>query len=187
MEVLSKVPPEAWIGLAGVAIGSALSILGTWLTNRASLERLNTQLRHERESANRDLHRAKLEELYTLVGAWLNSMAGYYLSLSMVMQGKISYNDHLDVSTKGNIGKSYDFNRMEMIVDVYGHDVKCEYKKVMKLRGELNSLANDFKKSYENGNLEGEKYLNPFVNLQIQIERATKELQARIATCAINA
>lgn len=187
MEWISKVPPEAWAGLLGVVIGSIISIFGTWLTNRASLIHLQNQLKHEQESNNKNLQRERLEELHILVSGWLNAMASHYISLSMVMQGKLSYNDHLDIFTKDQEKPRYDFNRLEMIIDLYAHDLKDKYQKVMDSRGELNEIARLHKLAYSEGDIDGEKYLKPYIEAQLKIEKFGQIFKASIADSAKNA
>ncbi len=187
MDVISKVSPEAWAGLAGVVVGSLISILGTWLTNRASLNQLQTQLKHERDSKEQDLHRERLEELYTLVSSWLNVMASYYLSLSRVMQGKISYNNHLDLFIKNQDQPKYDFNRLEMIMDVYAHQLKPQYQKIIDARAELNEIERLHKLGYSEGDINGAKYLKPYTQAQLKIEKLGEELKTLIAESTKNA
>jgi uncharacterized membrane-anchored protein YhcB (DUF1043 family) len=167
MEVISKVSPEAWAGLAGVLIGSLISIMGTWLTNNASLNQLQTQLKYERDSKKQDLHRERLEELYTLVSSWLNAMASHYLSLSRVMQGKISYNDHLDLFIK-----SQD---------------QPKYQKVIDARSELNEISRLHKLGFSEGDIDGDKYLKPYTQAQLKIEKLGEELKTLIAESTKNA
>lgn len=176
-----NVAAEAWAGLIGVAIGSVLSIIGIWITNRANLRHLQVQLQHEQDDRLSRISRDRLEELYTLVGAWLNLIAGKYLSVSMVMQGKLSYNDHYDLFIKGGEQSNYDFNRIEMIIDVYGSNLQEVYSVVIKSRSELNEIERRFKKDYELGRTNGEKYLTPYVSKQYEIEKNGRELKAAIA------
>ena len=96
IETLSKAPSEAWVGLLGVIIGAVLSIIGVWLTNRASIKQLNTQLEHEKSVKADALKREKLEELYILVDNWLGGVSSHYIKLTLVMRGEIDYNQYLD-------------------------------------------------------------------------------------------
>lgn len=96
IETLSKAPSEAWVGLLGVIIGAVLSIIGVWLTNRASIKQLNTQLEHEKSVKADALKREKLEELYILVDNWLGGVFSHYIKLTLVMRGEIDYNQYLD-------------------------------------------------------------------------------------------
>jgi len=83
LEILCKVPPEAWIGLIGVVIGATLSILGVWLTNRSSIKQLNIQLLHEKTTNSNLRKKEKLEELYILIDKWLGGIFGHYLKITV--------------------------------------------------------------------------------------------------------
>lgn len=96
-KILTIIPSEAWLGLLGVLVGAIISIFGIWLTNRSNSNQLRMQLLHEKESHENAIKRERLEELYVLVGHWLIGLSGHYISLSMVMQGKLNYNQHLDL------------------------------------------------------------------------------------------
>jgi hypothetical protein len=63
---LGSVPSEAWMALTGAIIGSGLTLVGVWLTNRSSIEILHIQLAHERHAKREELYRARLEELYVM-------------------------------------------------------------------------------------------------------------------------
>ena len=186
MEYASKIPPEAWAGLAGVIIGSILSVFGVWLSNRANISQLQIQLQHEKESRRENTQRQRLEELYVIVGAWLNNIAINYMSLAMVMQGKLSYNDHLDMVIKNQGELRYDFNRLEMLIDIYAIDLKSEYEAVIEARGKLNEVAKQHKWAYEEGNTDGEVFLKSYINAQVKIENLGKVLSNSIARKASN-
>ena len=96
LELISKVPSEAWVGLLGVIVGAVLSIFGVWLTNRSNIKQLKIQLNHEKFTKETEIKRERLEELYILVSQWLNVMFGHSLKLSLVMRGDIDYNQYLD-------------------------------------------------------------------------------------------
>ena len=68
MEFMNSVPLEVWAGLLGVAIGSALSLFGTWLNSKSNLNQLRIRLRHQQQANETELLKSRLEELYTLVG-----------------------------------------------------------------------------------------------------------------------
>ena len=99
-DAFQSAPSEAWIGLAGVLFGSLLTTFGVWLTNRANARQIKQQLEHEEKLNNKRIAKERLEELYVLVCGWLNNFFGYYMSLSLVMKGEITYNQYLDLIIK---------------------------------------------------------------------------------------
>ncbi|HEH9441878.1 TPA: hypothetical protein SIA39_003947 [Aeromonas sobria] len=184
---LKSVPPEAWAGLAGVLIGAILSIFGTWLSNTASLKQLKIQLQFNQEQVNSELNRNRLEELYTGINEWANVITGHYLTLMMVMDEKLTYNQYLDKTIEDDKTRSYDFGRLEMIIKVYGSAFEDIYEEVLAARTSLNSISSNFRESYISGEPVASSFIKPYIASQKIFESKTKELLDKIAACAKNA
>ena len=187
MEALSNAPSEAWVGLVGVVVGAAISIFGVWLTNRSSIKQLRIQLDHEKDTNEDALRREKLEELYVLVDKWLNGIFSLYLKLTLVMRGEIDYDQYHDHVTEEGKEKTVDFSRLGMIVDIYGHKLQPSYKKIMDAREELNKVSAAHKRAYKSGDINGEKYLEPYTDALLKLEGLTESLKKEIAVYAKNA
>ncbi len=187
IETLSKAPSEAWVGLLGVIIGAVLSIIGVWLTNRASIKQLNTQLEHEKSVKADALKREKLEELYILVDNWLGGVFSHYIKLTLVMRGEIDYNQYLDQVIVDGKEKPVDFSQLGMIVDIYGDDLESSYEKIMDARSELNEISIAHKHAYQSGDFDGEKFLKPYTAAQIKLEELTESFKKEIAEHTKNA
>ena len=186
IELLQAVPAEAWAGLSGVIIGALMSILGTWLSSRASLNQLKAQLQFDKEQATRELNRNRLEELYTGINEWSNNIANNYLTLMMVMDEKLTYNQYLDKIIEYDKSRKYDFGRLEMIIKVYGTDFISLYENAISARSILNEIAIAFRQSYLSGNPEGSKFVNNYIAAQKTFEAKNKALLDKIAECAKN-
>lgn len=185
--MLSIVPLEAWVGLAGVITGAIISIFGVWLTNKSNLNQLRTQLLHERQSREEDINRERLEELYILVGHWLNGIFSNYITLSMVMKGKLDYNQHLDQIIEKGKDQEHDFKRLEMIMDIYAHNLRPAYELVLEARSETNEISRKHRHAYERGDTDGERFLEPYTKAHLKVGKLGKELQKEIAEHAKNA
>jgi len=183
VENVSVIPPEAWLLFVGVFIGAIISIVGVWLTNRSNINQLRMQLVHERTSRVKDTKKERLEELYILVGHWLNAIFSNCISLSMVMQGKLDYNQHLDRVKSFDV-QGYDFNRLEMIINVYAHELKVAYEKVLEARTELNEISLKHKDAYMQGDTDGKRFLKPYVLAQVKVESLGEALKKEIAESA---
>jgi hypothetical protein len=179
---LANVPTEAWIGLVGVCVGALLSVLGVWLSNRATLKHLKIQLQHERDLKAENLLRERFEELYVLVEHWLNGLFGNYMSLNMVMQGKLTYNQHLDQIIENGNSSKHDFQRLEMIINIYALSIKEKYDAVMEARSKLNEISTVHKLEYEKGNIDGSIFLDAFIVAQVTIEKRGGVLLEAIAS-----
>lgn len=181
MPEIGNLPAGSLLGLVGVVIGSLLSIFGVWLSNRASLKQLNIRLTHEQRLKAREIEREKLEELYIRLGNWLATLAGHYLSISRVMKDEITYNQYLDLCIESGGKQSFDFNRIEMIIDVYGDRLREKFDHVIEARNELNEIQNEFRKDYERGLKNGKNFLNRYFAAQRKIEERGRNLKISVA------
>ena len=99
----------------------------------------------------------------------------------MVMQGKLDYNQHLDLFISEGNKHKHDFNQLEMILNVYAHELKPAYDKIIEARTELNEISRKHKQSYEQGDINGEEFLQPYTKAQLKIESFGEELLKQIA------
>ena len=182
LEMLQTVTSEAWVGLAGVLFGSLLTTLSVWLTNRANFKQLQQQLVHEEKLASGRVKKERLEELYILICHWNNIFFGNHLQLTLVMRGKLSYNEYLDnIISSGS--QSVDFNRISMIIDIYGGEFKEAYLKVLGIRDEINDIESLHKKSYLKGQ-PGNLFLKPAGDAQLKLAKACDELKVLVSDAA---
>lgn len=161
------------IALSGVLVGSTFTIIGTWLTNKANLRRLEIQLEHEKEITKENIIRSRLEELFILSDKYFNALISYQLPLRMVMKGEISFNDALDLHIKWSDESKDNFQRVDMIIEMYFTELKKPYNEILLIRDDLNILSEKYKKEYIEGNNDGQKYLNLF---QPKLEELTKKI-----------
>ncbi|MFP7634286.1 hypothetical protein ACLIMJ_25150 [Pseudomonas veronii] len=182
LEMLKDVPFAAWIGLAGVVFGSLLTTFGVSLTNRANLKRLEQQLAHEEKLVSRRERKERLEELYILICHWNNAFFGNYLSLSLVMKGQIDYNKYLD-EIRESPAKKVDYNRISMIIDIYGAELQEPYAAILKIRDEINDIEFAHKKAYLSGQ-PGKLYLEPAGKAQMKLGKACDDLKILISVAA---
>ena len=121
--------------------------------------------------------RARGEELYSLINAWLSGLYGHYLRRNAVMQGKLTYNQCLDMDIAQ--GKApFDFSRIELLIDLDFPSARDLYDKLIVERTNLNKIEAAFKRSYEEG--DGEKFPPLYVRTQQSIENLGELLQKHI-------
>ena len=185
LEVFSKAPSEAWVGLLGVIIGATLSIVGVWLSNKSNIKQLTIQLQHEKETNASLLRRERLEELYILVDKWLSEIFAYYLNLTLVMRGKTDYNQYLEQVIEQGKENTVDFSRLNMIVDIYGHELKSSYEKVLEAREELNKIYSAYKQAFKSGDIDGRRYLKSYTDVQLKLETLTECFNPNYAVLCI--
>lgn len=163
---------QALIAFVGVLVGSIFTILGIWITNGANLKRLEIQLKHEKETNKENLVRDRLEELYILSDKYFNNLVSHQLPLRMVMKGEISFNAALDIHIEWGKEKKFDYQRVNMIIEMYFNELQEPYNEVLKIRDELNGISEGYKEQYKTGNHDGRKWLQLF---QPKLEELTQK------------
>lgn len=151
-------------------LGGIIALCGVSLTSR-----FDTKKRRQ------EMLRGRGEELYTLNEKWLNGLTGYFLRRASVMQGKLTYNEALDLEiAEGSRHQTHDFSRLEMLIDVYFPATRPAYDRVTAGRATLNKIASEHKRAYENGDLDGKGYLKPFQQAMKDVDDAGKALKETI-------
>ncbi|MBL0687394.1 MAG: hypothetical protein JJV94_06180 [Sulfurospirillum sp.] len=153
---------QAPITFIGVLVGSIFTILGIFITNRANTKRVEIQHKHEKETNKENLMRDRLEELYILSDKYFNTLVSHQLPLRMVMKGEISFNDALDLQIERGKEKKFDYNRVNMIIEMYFNELQEPYSEVLKIRDELNNISEGYKNQYKTGDYDGRKWLDLF-------------------------
>lgn len=166
--------------LSSGIMGGTVALLGVYFTNQSNETRLHIQLEREENQRKADLFRDRGEELYELIDKWLNSLTGYYFRRVSVMQGNLTYNQCLDMDIKGGKDNSYNFGRIEMIIDVYFQSIRDSYDKVISDRDELNKIVSEHKMNYMQGNIDGTRFLKPFIKLQLKFGEDEESLKLKI-------
>ena len=166
--------------LISAAIGGALALLGVSLTNRSSTARLRLQLDHEAAQRKAQILRERGEELYILTAQWLNGLTGYYLRMSSVMQGKLTYNQSLDLGIADGKANPVNFNRVELLINVYFPSTREAYTRTTHARETLNEIAEAHKQAYKTGDVDGTKFLEPFSAAIMSINAEGAFLQTQI-------
>lgn len=180
---ITSAPSEAWLGLLGVIFGSLLTTFGVWLTNKSNRNQLKIRLEHEERLQRQKISKDRLEELYLLVCHWCSGMFSHYLSLRLVMNGDCDYNQYLDSTIAQKQPENIDFNRLEMIVGIYGGQVQVSYKAALDVRERINDMKAIHKAAYLRGEA-GNVFLKPFQELQREFIKATDVLKGEIIKVA---
>jgi hypothetical protein len=166
---------QALIAFIGVLVGSLFTILGTWITNRANLKRLEIQLKHEKETNKENLMRDRLEELYILSDKYFNTLVSHQIPLRMVMKGEMSFKDALDLHIEWGKENKFDYKRVNMIIEMYFNELEEPYKEVLKIRDDLNDISEGYKEQYKNGDYDGKRWLKLF---QPKLEQLTQKTES---------
>jgi hypothetical protein len=168
--------------LASIITGVA-AFLGVVLTNRYNFTRIKLENEIDAERKRRDLHRERGEELYVAVDKWLRVIGTNYLSILRVMHGKLTYNQHNELTLKWSEQKGYDFSRLEMIIDVYFPDIKDSYSKVLEARTEINRISAEHERQFNSGKTDSHGLIAQFVAAQEKFESTGTCLKEQIKHC----
>lgn len=168
------------IALTSGFIGGAAAIIGVYFTNRSNEARLKKQLEYEEHRRKADLLRERGEELYLLTDKWMHAMAGYQLRRYSVILGKLTYNQCNDLEIKAGQDKSYNFGRIEMLIDVYFPLARKEYDEVISSRNALNEVLAEHRGAYTQGDIDGRRFINPFLKCQQNIDATGERLKVKI-------
>lgn len=187
LEIIKSVDMKTWMGLAGVLVGASLGLVGVFIANRSSLSRLKLQLEKEQQRNHSQLKREKLEELYILLSHWISMFFSNYFKLTLVMKNEIDYNQYLDEIISDGADKKVDFQRIEMILNIYGRELLPAYHKVLGWREKVNDIAAAHKMDYKNGKVNGERYITPYTTVHTELEKSVETLKAELAELAVNA
>ncbi len=166
--------------LSSAAVGGSVALIGVYLTNKGNAARLNAQLVHQSNSERAELLRARGEELYELIDKWLNSLFVYYMVKASVMQGKLSYNQGLDIELKNGEESRGNFGRIQMLIDVYFPTSREHYDRVVSLREAANRHVLLHKRAYERGETDGTVFLKAFTTDQLSLEAAAEKLKEAV-------
>ncbi|WP_423159482.1 hypothetical protein [Stenotrophomonas geniculata] len=109
------------------------------------------QLAHEEWLHRQRVSKERLEELYLLVRHWLNGMFSNSLNLTLVMKGECDYNARLDAVIDASSDQPAGFSRVEMIMGIYGSEIRQAYDQMIEARVRVNSVIGNYKRA----NLQG--------------------------------
>jgi hypothetical protein len=73
--------------------------------------------------------------------------------------------------------KSYNYGRIAMLIDVYFPSTRPAYDKIIESRTELNKIEGAYKRTYENGDDDGARFITPYVQCQHSIEQAGEDFK----------
>jgi hypothetical protein len=166
--------------LVAALVGGSIAFVGVLLTNRGNTERLRVQLAHDTGKSREELIRDRGEELYELTDKWGNQILIHYINRLRVMQGKLTFNQSLDLDIQHMQGSEVNFGRIEMLIDVYFPNLRSQYDSVITCRSRANEIMYEHKLAYEEGGNEGAAFIKPFVTAQFEMEVAVKSLKSLI-------
>lgn len=169
--------------LVAAGIGGTLTLIGVLVSNRSSQARLKFQTEHDTTQKKKALLLERGEELYGLTEAWLNSLFALSLRRLMVMQGKMTYNQCLDLDIEDGKNKSMNFARISLLIDIYFPATRKAYDTILNEREKLNGIEITYKRGYKNGDIDGTSFLPGYLETQKSIEKAGEIFKIQLIDC----
>jgi hypothetical protein len=180
-DLLQQVPVTLYLTVFVGLFTATATLSGVWITNQANNKRLDLQLKHELQEKDREIIRGKLEELYILFKQSTTFIASAYLSRTEVMAGETNLKSALDIESKETGIGLCDFNRLEMLIDLYFHNLKPDYARVIQAREVTNKIMLSHQSQYLSGDIDGKKLVQPFLKAQEDFERQVDSFIERLA------
>lgn len=181
IDLLKQIPATFYIAFLTALFTAGGTLAGVFITNKANNKRLALQLNHEQEIKQKQLIREKLEELYLLFKRWTSITDMMYINHARAMKGDIDYQTMLEMDVERDNKNTFDFNRIEMLIDLYFPNIKPAYERVI---GTC-TKANQFMLSYGNqcleGNTDGKKFIAPFLDAQNKFSQEAERVIKLIA------
>lgn len=78
-----------------------------------------------------------------------------------MMKDELDYDQVNDMVISQGTPKDYDYERNEMLVDIYFPHLKKSFQKILDARNELNTIIFDHKIDYKQGIADGHKFIDP--------------------------
>lgn len=169
-----------YIAVISPIITAIVTLSAVFLTNRGNTNRLLLQLKHERKSKRDDLYRTKLEDLYILIVKYIKLLGSHYLPYLKVMEGELNYNQALDLTIESGSRDMLDFDRLQMLIDIYFPHLQESLNKLLEVRDDLNKIMNAHKNEYKQGNLDGRKFIKSTLEALDQLDKTGDRLKKEI-------
>lgn len=159
--------------LLAALLGGCLTIAGSAL-----------QRRNDHRVRKEQLLRERGEELYEITIRWINDLSSYAIRRMGVLQGKLTYNQCLDMDIAAGAKTDQRRVRIELLIDVYFPSARDYYDRLIASRGKLHEIEAPFKARYElDGPFVALDELHVYVKRAEELDEAGKSLLKEIKNC----
>ena len=182
-ELLAAVPATAYAAIIAALLSAGIALLGVYLSNRSQMNRLLLQLQHERKIQHEDLIREKIEELYLISRKHSKRVWLHYFPYLQSMQGKITYNQALDLGIDRS-PQDYEPERLNVLIDLYFPALRPTYEKILAESDCARSIVAEHKEDYKAGNARGRELFEDLRTCLANIEEAGTSMRREITSLA---
>jgi hypothetical protein len=174
IELLKRVPATIYVAVGTAILTATVTLLATYFNNRANTQRLQNQMYHEQTSRRLQLRRERLEELYVSSIKWFLGVDGYFLNYMSVMNGNLTEEQAEELFHKHALSQKVDYQRLEMIIDLYFPQLKKDFECVHATFSEGKALVREYT---HQPNRTNELAMNSLGSLRTLFERYRKTKQ----------
>jgi hypothetical protein len=175
------IPNEVWSGLTGALIAGVMSSLSTDKANKHNLVTLQLQHEHDERLHSQRISKERLEELYVLVSQWGEYSLRNSIKLRRILEDNGDLANYVDMLEAGVNKPNYD--RMEMILNIYGGEAQSHYAEAMNKRDAINQIYLNAKRADRN-ELHGAAFAKALRPAEMEFMKASDALKLCIAKVA---
>jgi hypothetical protein len=124
---------------------------------------------------------SRLEELFILFKKWALNIDLIYINHARAMKGDIDYQAMLDMEIERCDKNAFDFNRLEMLINLYIPDIKPAYERVLEAKAKANQFMLEYGNQCVAGNTDGRKFLSAFIDAQNKFSHEAERVIKLIA------
>ena len=142
LSLFTKIPATVYVAFASAILTAAVTLLASYLTNKATQRRMELQFTHERDMRNREIRGQRLEEVYILANESAKGLVATLSPFVFLLQGRTTYQEaqaavqkFMDEKDKANP------RRLEMLLDLYFNQLREQYDHLLCARNEANALV----------------------------------------------
>jgi hypothetical protein len=157
-----------------ILIGPASVLFTLYLTNRFNVAQFMRQRNQDTQVRHEAILRERTEELYVLLQEYRNLLGRTNISYLHVMEGKLDYNQALELVIQQN-KDDIQFHRIQMLIDIYFPQHATAFAKLLDCRDEINDILAAHKRAYKSGE-SGKPFVNPFIAALTRAENAGNAL-----------
>jgi hypothetical protein len=161
-----------------------VDLLREWkkLSEEAALSELENQSLFDKPAQSIDnVEESRLEELFILFKKWASNIDLIYINHARAMKGDMDYQVMLDMEIERCDKNYFDFNRLEMLINLYFPNIKPAYERLIETRTKANKFMLEYGNQYVGGNTDGRKFLAPFLDAQNEFSQEAERVIKLIA------
>ncbi len=143
-----------FVAILAAAVTALSTLAGIRIANSSAERQLAQRLQHQDEKDQKEALRSRLEELYQLIDQWAGAMVSNYVNYRSVMDGRLTYNQTLDITISSKI--EVNAARMFTLAELYFPKCHENLETIKSCRENLGRIEGTYREMYrEHGPIEG--------------------------------